>query len=228
MTPPDRDPARVRALFGRVARRYRLANSILSAGLDVTWRRRTARVIAGWKPEKVLDVATGTGDLARTIERACPEAEVIGSDFTPEMLEVARALGSTRLVQADALALPFGSEFDVVCAAFGLRNMASWLDALREMARVLKPNGHVAILDFSLPTGALRHVYRAYLHRVLPRLAGFLTGEPDAYRYLGESIEAFPSGRALCAVMEEAGFTETHAEPLTGGIVSLYTATKPS
>lgn len=227
MIPPDRDPAKVRALFGRVARRYRLANTVLSGGLDVGWRRRAAHIISEWNPARVLDVATGTGDLARAIERACPGAEVTGSDFSPEMLEVARGLGSRRLVQADALAMPFQAEFDVVSVAFGLRNMASWPDALREMARVLKPGGHLLVLDFSIPSGALRFLYRLYLHTVLPRLAGLLTGEPDAYRYLGRSIEAFPSGAALCAVMQEAGFVDACAEPLSGGIVTLYTGRRP-
>ncbi len=228
MESPDRDPEKVRAMFGRVARRYRLANAILSAGLDTLWRRRSAAIVRGWNPGRVLDVATGTGDLARAIERACPGAEVVGADFSPQMLEVARELGSRQLVQADALAMPFGdAEFDVVTVAFGLRNMASWDGALREMRRVLRPGGKLLVLDFSLPSGPLRALYRPYLHHVLPRLAGWLTSEREAYRYLGASIEAFPSGEALCRLVEAAGFRDPHAQPLSGGIVSLYTAMKP-
>jgi demethylmenaquinone methyltransferase / 2-methoxy-6-polyprenyl-1,4-benzoquinol methylase len=139
------------------------------------------------------------------------------------MLEVARRLGSRRLVQADALALPFqDGEFDAVTVAFGLRNMASWEGALREMARVLVPGGHVLVLDFSVPPPPLRTVYRPYLHHVLPRLASWVTGEKEAYRYLAESIEAFPSGAALCGLLAAAGFVEANCEPLSGGIVSLY------
>jgi len=228
MTPaPDRDPPKVRAMFDRIARRYQLANTILSSGMDALWRRRSAGIVRSWAPRRVLDIATGSGDLARAIERACPAAEVVGADFSANMLEVARQLGSRNLVQADAMAMPFGDgEFDVVTVAFGLRNMASWDGALREMRRVLRPGGHVLVLDFSIPRGPLRWAYRPYLHHVLPRLAGWLTGAPEAYRYLGESIEAFPSGAALCALMESAGFREAHAEALSGGIVSLYTAAK--
>ena len=123
MHAPDRDPAKVQAMFGRVARRYRLANTILSGGMDYFWRKRAAAIVKSWSPKRVLDVATGSGDLARTIEGVLPEAEVTGADFSPEMLAVARQLGSKRLVQADALALPFkDDEFDVVTVAFGLRN----------------------------------------------------------------------------------------------------------
>lgn len=229
MHPPDRDPQQVRAMFGRVARRYRLANSVLSAGLDAWWRRRAATIVRGWAPRRVLDVATGSGDLARAIERACPQAQVVGADFSPQMLAVACDLGSENLVQADALAMPFGdAEFDVLTVAFGLRNMASWDGALREMHRVVRPGGHLLVLDFSLPRGPLRALYRPYLHHVLPRLAGWLTGEPDAYRYLGASIEAFPSGESLCALLESCGFCDARCEPLSGGIVSLYTAAKPA
>jgi demethylmenaquinone methyltransferase / 2-methoxy-6-polyprenyl-1,4-benzoquinol methylase len=214
-------------MFARIATRYRLANMILSCGLDPLWRRRAARYVASWSPGKVLDVATGSGDLARVIESACPQAEVTGSDFSPEMLEVARSLGSRHLVQADALALPFpDGSFDAVTVAFGLRNMASWPSALAEMARVLSPAGHLLVLDFSVPPPPLIWLYRPYLHHILPRLAGWLTGEPAAYRYLGDSIEAFPHGPALCQLIEAAGFEGARCEPLSGGIVSLYTAAR--
>lgn len=223
----DRDAEKVQAMFGRVAPRYRLANTILSGGLDYFWRRKTARIVKSWKPAKVLDVATGSGDLARAIENTCPEAEVTGADFSPEMLDVARELGSKRLVQADALALPFADEtFDVVTVAFGLRNMASWDGALSEMNRVLRPGGHVLVLDFSVPDGWFKVLYRPYLHIVLPRLAAWLTSEREAYRYLAKSIEAFPRGPKLCAIMEKSGFQMAHCTPLSQGIVSLYTGEK--
>jgi demethylmenaquinone methyltransferase / 2-methoxy-6-polyprenyl-1,4-benzoquinol methylase len=224
MHAPDRDPAKVQAMFGRVARRYRLANTILSGGMDYFWRKRAGSIVKSWNPKRVLDVATGSGDLARTIEAILPEAEVTGADFSPEMLEVAKQLGSRRLVRADALALPFkNGEFDAVTVAFGLRNMASWEGALGEMARVLSPGGHVLILDFSVPRPPLREVYRPYLHHVLPRLASWVTGEREAYRYLAESIEAFPSGERLCQLIAGAGFNEATHTPLSGGIVCLYT-----
>jgi demethylmenaquinone methyltransferase/2-methoxy-6-polyprenyl-1,4-benzoquinol methylase len=222
---PERDPAKVRAMFGRVARRYRLANTILSGGMDALWRRRATAIVRTWQPERVLDLATGTGDLARAIEAACSGAHVIGADFSPQMLDV--ALGSKHLIEADALALPFpASEFDAVTVAFGLRNMASWECAVTEMARVTRPGGRLLVLDFSIPAGLLRWIYRPYLHLILPRLAGWITGEWEAYRYLARSIEVFPRGAALCDLITGAGWIEAQCEPLTGGVASLYTGKK--
>ena len=136
--------------------------------------------------------------------------------------------GVAQTLVADALNLPFpDGGFDVVTVAFGLRNMADYPAALREMLRVLKPGGHLLILDFSLPNGLLRRPYRFYLHHILPRLAGWLTGQRDAYEYLGGSIEAFPAGAAMTALLESCGFGETRATPLTGGVVSIYQGSRP-
>jgi demethylmenaquinone methyltransferase/2-methoxy-6-polyprenyl-1,4-benzoquinol methylase len=212
-------------MFERVARNYDLANHLLSGGLDFWWRRRASEIVGQWQPSQVLDLATGSGDLALTIARNLPEAEITGADFSPEMLEVARHKGLTKTVVADALQLPFAAEsFDVVTVAFGLRNMADWAAAIRETARVLRPGGHLLILDFSLPTGALRPLYRFYLHRCLPWIAVCVTGERAAYEYLGASIEKFPGGRAMCELLERSGFKEATAEPLSGGIVTIYHA----
>ncbi len=188
----SRDPAAVRVMFDRVAPRYDLANHLLSGGIDFWWRRRAAQVVEQWQPRRVLDLATGSGDLALAIQRRLVHAEVVGADFSPEMLERARRKGLRRTVVADALALPFDAgSFDCVTVAFGLRNMADWGAALREIARVLVPAGHLLVLDFSLPRGALRPLYRAYLHRVLPLIAAAVTGQKNAYDYLGASIETF-------------------------------------
>ena len=222
---PTRSGPAVRAMFDRIARRYRVANTILSGGMDYFWRRRAACRVSDWRPKRVLDVATGSGDLARAIERTCPGAEVIGSDFSREMLTLARHLGSKHLVEADALNLPFpAAEFDVVTVAFGLRNMESWERALREMGRVLRRGGHLLVLDFSLPQAPLQWVYLPYLRYGLPRVAAWLTGEGDAYRYLAESIQLFPGGHSLCRLIEAAGFRETSFERLSAGIVTLYQA----
>ena len=138
-TETERDPERVRAMFGRVARRYDLANHLLSGGLDFWWRRRASDIIREWRPRRVLDLATGSGDLALAIARKVPEAEITGADFCAEMLAVARRKGLTNTVVADALQLPFpAGSFDVVTVAFGLRNMADWPAALGEMRRVLR------------------------------------------------------------------------------------------
>jgi demethylmenaquinone methyltransferase/2-methoxy-6-polyprenyl-1,4-benzoquinol methylase len=175
----------------------------------------------------VLDLATGSGDLALTIAQKLPEAEITGADFSPEMLAVARSKGLTNTVVADALHLPFADgSFDAVTVAFGLRNMADWGAALAEMARVLAAGGHLLVLDFSLPRAPLRSAYRFYLHRILPYAAGVVTGEKQAYDYLGASIEKFPSGSAMCALLEANGFHDASAQPLSAGIVTLYCATR--
>jgi len=225
---PQQNPEFVRETFSRISPRYDLANHLLSGGLDFLWRGRAAKIVAGWNPKRVLDLATGSGDLAITIQKACPDARVIGADFCLPMLEKARAKGFSDLVQADALHLPFGDgSFDVITVAFGLRNMASWSAALTEMSRVLTPHGHLLVLDFSLPKHAwLKSIYRLYLHHVLPRIAGGVTGSKSAYDYLGESIEKFPSGPAMLRLMEENGFHDAAAHPLAAGITSIYTAAR--
>lgn len=223
--PPDREASRVRAMFSSIARRYDRANHLLSAGRDRAWWRRAARLVAAGNPERILDLATGSGDLALELRAACPRALLIGADFCPPMLQEARRKGVEHLVVADGHHLPFADGvFDALTVSFGLRNMESWPRALAEMARVLRPGGHLLILDFSMPAPPLRWFYRPYLHHVLPRLAGWLTGQKDAYEYLADSIEAFPSGAAMCAFIGAAGFSGAEARPLSGGIVSLYQA----
>lgn len=214
-------------MFGRIARRYDLANHVLSCGADFLWRRRAAKIVAGWQPRDVLDLATGSGDLALALQRRLPGAAIAAADFSPEMLSVARGKGVAKTVLADALQLPFPNEsFDCVTVAFGLRNMADWDCALTEMARVLRPRGHLFVLDFSIPTGALRPAFRFYLHRCLPLLGSIVTGQKAAYDYLGDSIEKFPSGKAMIEMIEKNGFTMAAAEPLTGGVATIYTAQK--
>lgn len=223
------DAAYVRDAFARIADRYVLTNHVLSCGADLWWRRVVSARVRSWRPHRLLDVASGTGDLALEIQDHCPDCEVTASDFCAEMLAHAASRGVEHTIVADALHLPFGdSSFDVVTVAFGLRNMADYPAALREMRRVLHPGGRLVILDFSLPGGILRTPYRLYLHHVLPRLAGWLTGQRDAYEYLGGSIEAFPSGTAMEKLLRDSGFTDPSTTPLTGGVVSLYEATRPA
>ncbi len=215
----------VQAMFSAIAGRYDLANHCLSFGWDFFWRRRAAGIVRAWQPERVLDLATGSGDLALSLRAACPVAQIVGADFCLPMLLVARRKGLANLVVADGMALPFADgAFDVLTVAFGLRNMESWPGALAEMGRVVKPGGHLLVLDFSVPPAPMRWVYRPYLHHVLPRLAGLLTGERAAYDYLGDSIEKFPFGPAMCGLIGGAGFADAKCERLGGGIVSLYTA----
>jgi demethylmenaquinone methyltransferase / 2-methoxy-6-polyprenyl-1,4-benzoquinol methylase len=217
------DAVYVRDAFARIADRYVLTNHVLSCGMDIWWRMVVTSRIRKWNPARILDVASGTGDLALEIQNQCPQCEVIASDFCAEMLAHASSRGMVKTIVADALKLPFeDAEFDVVTVAFGLRNMADYPAGLREMNRVLKPGGRLVILDFSLPGGILRGPYRWYLHHVLPHMAGWLTGQKDAYEYLGGSIEAFPSGAAMTSLLESCGFMETNARPLTFGVVTIY------
>jgi demethylmenaquinone methyltransferase/2-methoxy-6-polyprenyl-1,4-benzoquinol methylase len=226
-TDVSRDPQAVRAMFGRIARRYDLANHVLSGGADFLWRRRAAKIVEDWQPKRVLDLASGSGDLALAIQRRLPNATIVAADFSPEMLEIARRKGVRETVLADALQLPLESaSFDCVTVAFGLRNMSDWSAALGEMGRVLRTGGRLLILDFSLPAGPLRPAYRFYLHRCLPLLASLVTGQKAAYDYLGGSIEKFPSGTEMVELIERNGFANASAEPLTGGIATIYTAAK--
>jgi len=225
LTAPETKGPAIQKMFGAIAGRYDLANHLLSGGLDFLWRSHAARLIRQWGPRRVLDLATGSGDLALTIRSHCPGAMVVGADFCPPMLRIARRKGLEALVAADGLRLPFAdASFDVVTVAFGLRNMASWPGALSEMRRVICPGGHVLILDFSVPGAPLRWVYRPYLHHVLPRVAALVTGQKAAYDYLGDSIEQFPHGPAMCELLGAAGLVDARHQPLSGGIVALYTA----
>jgi len=221
------DAVYVKDAFARIADRYVMANHVMSGGMDIWWRKRVAWKIRSWKARKMLDVASGTGDLALEIQDTCPDLEILATDFCAEMLVHASQRGLPRTMVADALHLPFAeASYDVVTVAFGLRNMADYPAALREMARVLEPGGRLVVLDFSLPSGLLRKPYRWYLHNVLPKIAGYLTQQKDAYEYLGASIEQFPQGEAMCQLMRENGFAAAEVEELTFGVVSLYVATK--
>jgi len=215
-------------MFGSIARRYDLANHVLSCGFDFLWRKRAAAIVAGWNPKKVVDLAAGTGDLTLALGKALPHSEIVAADFSEEMLAIAKAKGVKNVVVADALALPFEDRsFDCLTIAFGLRNIKDWSAAVREMARVLNNNGHLLIMDFSLPKmSILRGIYRFYLHRLIPVLGSLLTGKKSAYDYLGDSIEQFPGGETMLRLIESNGFRNASAEPLSGGIVTIYTATK--
>jgi demethylmenaquinone methyltransferase / 2-methoxy-6-polyprenyl-1,4-benzoquinol methylase len=217
-------------MFGAIVRRYDLANHMLSCGFDFFWRKRAAAIVASWRPGKIADLATGTGDLALALQKELPDAEVAGVDFVPEMLELAQKKGVRQTILADAMKLPFAdASFDCVTIAFGLRNMEHWRDALVEMSRVLGKNGHLLVLEFSLPARSIvRTIYRFYLHYCLPLLGFFLTGKKSAYDYLGNSIEQFPSGHAMIDLIEATGFGHATCQPLSCGIVTIYTAQKSS
>ena len=213
-------------MFGAIARRYDLANHTLSWGTDFYWRKCAANIVASWQPGEIVDLATGTGDLALALQKKLPDAEVTGVDFQPEMLELAKRKGVRQTILADVMKLPFAdASFDCVTIAFGLRNMENWRGALAEMSRVLRRDGHLLVLEFSLPTRPIvRTIYRLYLHRCLPLLGSFLTRKKSAYDYLGDSIEEFPGGHAMIDLIEASGFRHATLQPLSYGIATIYTA----
>lgn len=215
-------------MFGSIAPRYDLANHLLSCGVDFYWRKRATEIVAAWRPARIIDLATGTGDLALALQKKMPDAEIMAADFSEEMLAMAKRKGVRHTMVADAMRLPFPEgSFDCVTVAFGLRNMENYGGALREMGRVLKPGGHLLVLEFSLPgLPLLRGPYRFYLHHCLPLLGSLLTRRKSAYDYLGDSIEKFPNGEAMRELMEASGLANPAVEPLTGGIVTIYTAGK--
>lgn len=222
------DPKYVKDAFAGIASRYAVTNHVLSLGVDIFWRRKVAKMISRRIPINILDVATGSGDLALEIQKRCPKAEVIGSDFCEAMLQQANKRGLNRTVLADACNLPFPeNRFDVVTVGFGLRNMADWSEALSEMFRVLSSGGCLVVLDFSLPESVVcRKLYRFYLHKILPVVAGLITGKRSAYHYLGGTIESFPSGKDMCSLIESSGFNHAKFHSLSGGIATIYSAEK--
>jgi demethylmenaquinone methyltransferase / 2-methoxy-6-polyprenyl-1,4-benzoquinol methylase len=218
----------VREMFGSIARRYDVANHVLSCGIDFYWRARATDIVASWQPGRIADLATGTGDLALALQKKLPDAEITGVDFLPEMLELARHKGVQHVVLADAMSLPFPDRsFDCVTIAFGLRNLENYSTGLAEIRRVLDTNGHLLVLEFSLPSmPILRAAYRFYLHRCLPLIGSCLTQTRNAYDYLGKSIEQFPSGNTMCELMRAKGYDSPSFKRLTGGIVTIYTAAR--
>lgn len=223
-------------MFARIARRYDVANRLLSGGIDVWWRRRLVKAVRALDPRSVLDLATGSGDVAFSLGRAlAPETTILGMDFCQPMLDEAelkkremRGFDNVTFQQGDGLALPLGeAQFDAVTISFGLRNMADRIRALSEMRRVLKPGARVFVLEFSQPYRWFRPFYFFYLRRVLPVMAGALTGDRAAYEYLNNTIESFPGRDALSRELVEAGFAEVQVQPMTFGIVALHIGTKP-
>jgi len=226
----DQNPVFVHRAFSAIASRYVLTNHVLSLGIDILWRRRVAALVREVSPARVLDVATGSGDLALTVAAAVPKARVIGADFCAPMLAEAAKRGLPELIVCDGLALPFPDDsFDALTIGYGLRNMADWAAALREFARVLKPGGRLVVLDFSLPVQSSVESALSRLPPPHPSLSRrvFLRGNREAYAYLGDSIERFPSGTAMIDLIRGNGFEEVTWEPQFGGISSVYSGVMP-
>ncbi len=225
----------VERMFSAIAPRYDLLNRLLSAGRDRTWRR--AAVAATVLPQRgvLLDVCTGTADMALETARQFPHARIVGVDFSRPMvalgaakIERARLQERVRLEVAPAEALPFADDsFDAATVAFGLRNVPDRLRALREMRRVVRPGGRAVVLEFTTPPHPLfRRVYLWYFHRMLPWIGRLVSGHPSAYSYLPASVSDFPSPQGLAEWMREAGFAEVSFRLMTAGIVAIHVGVK--
>lgn len=219
----DKQPADVAAMFDRVARRYDVTNTVLSGGQDRRWRRITTAALALRPGELVLDVAAGTA--VSTTVLADTGAYAVAGDFSLGMLRAGRHR-EVPLVALDALRLPFAdATFDAVTISFGLRNVADPAAALAEFARVTRPGGRLAVCEFSRPTWApFRRVYVEYLMRALPPIADVVSSNPDAYRYLAESIRAWPDQEALAHLVAGQGWQRVQWRNLSGGIVAIHRA----
>ncbi|MCL4204684.1 MAG: bifunctional demethylmenaquinone methyltransferase/2-methoxy-6-polyprenyl-1,4-benzoquinol methylase UbiE [Pirellulaceae bacterium] len=235
--PVDKSDQRVQQMFGEIAPRYDLMNHLLSLNVDRYWRWRTVRIVAPSGDRPILDVCTGTGDLALAYyRRAKGRVRVVGTDFCQEMLAVGERKkqragidGNLTFRQADTQRLPFeDNQFQIVSVAFGLRNVSNTDVGLREMVRVCCPGGRVAILEFSMPRWQpMRALYGCYFRHVLPRLGQLIArNSQDAYSYLPESVGEFPSGEQLAQRMRCAGLDRVSVHSFTFGIATLYVGTK--
>ena len=233
----DKSSDRVRQMFSQIASRYDCMNHLLSMQVDRYWRRKTVRLVPPQGHEPILDVCMGTGDLAFAYHRATGgQIPIVAADFCKPMLDIGEAkkrkqgIGDTiKFMEADAQDLPFeDNHFQIVCVAFGLRNVADTDRGIREMRRVVTPGGKVAVLEFSQPTvQPLKAAYSWYFRHVLPRLGQWLArNDQAAYQYLPESVASFPHGEALAERLRAVELTDVWFRPLTLGIATLYVGTK--
>lgn len=228
-------------MFAGIATRYDLLNHLLSGNIDRRWRRLVAKTLhatlrslpSTGREIRILDVACGTGDLSFTLFET-GAAHVVGIDFCRPMLEIANAKASRRglkvpFIEGDALALPFADRtFEAATIAFGLRNLTSVEAGFKELLRVLRPGGTVAVLEFSKPgMPVLRSFFRIYFTKVLPFFGGLISGSRSAYEYLPDSVSRFPDQDELAFLMNEAGFEKISFQNLTGGIAALHLGTRP-
>ncbi|MGF1582098.1 MAG: bifunctional demethylmenaquinone methyltransferase/2-methoxy-6-polyprenyl-1,4-benzoquinol methylase UbiE [Gemmataceae bacterium] len=234
----DKRETRIRTMFTNIAPSYDFLNHLLSCNIDHYWRWRTTKIVPPATQDPILDMCTGTGDLALAYDKAAKgQVSIVGADFCNEMLEFAidktlarKASDRIRYIQADAQQLPFeDNSFQITSVAFGLRNVTNTDKGLAEMTRVTKPGGKVAILEFSKPRNWLfGKLYEFYFRRVLPVIGQMISRSKDnAYKYLPESVMEFPDGEALAERMRQHGLSDVKWYPLTFGIATLYVGTKP-
>lgn len=226
------DPSResIWKMFDLISPTYDKVNRIVSFGMDQKWRKRVIQFLPLKKNLKILDLATGTGDqIVALLKSPASIKTITGIDLSQEMLAIAKEKlnGKAEFLRADAEKLPFKEEsFDAATFSFGIRNVTSPLTSLKEIYRILNHKGRCLILEFSLPPKPFTGFYLFYLRHILPRIGGLFSKKPEAYRYLNQTIEHFPSGKNFCLLMKEVGFTKIRAIPMTLGAVTLYVGEK--
>lgn len=238
---PYRDDTRnkgeqVREMFNNIAPAYDFMNRMMTfGGIDRLWRKKAVKLVASRTPRSVLDIATGTADLAIDLARECTDAVITGVDLSEGMIAVGRRKISeaaledrVRLMVADCLSLPFAdNSFDCATVAFGVRNFEHLLDGYREISRVLRPGGELCVLELSTPDSVLvRPFYEIYTRCVIPAVGRMISKDVSAYSYLPQSIAAVPKGKSMTELMEQAGFSNAVSRTMTFGTCSLYTANK--
>jgi demethylmenaquinone methyltransferase/2-methoxy-6-polyprenyl-1,4-benzoquinol methylase len=225
----------VRSMFDKIAGKYDLLNRVLTGGIDTQWRKKTIRHALTEQPKQILDIATGTGDLAIMLAREAPDAKIVGLDLSDNMLSYARQKAEKRnfripihFIQGDSENLPFSDNtFDAITVGFGVRNFENTIKGLEECFRVLKPGGKMTILEFSKPTHTpFKQLYFFYFKYILPVIGRMTSNDDRAYTYLFESSQAFPAGTEFVKLLETAGFCSTFHQPLTFGICTLYSGKK--
>lgn len=234
-TPEESKKKQVSTMFNRIAPYYDLLNRLLSLGIDTRWRKRMINTLKTHPPKRILDVATGTADVAiETARRLAPD-QIVGIDISIEMLEVGRRKIKKKgmdtiieLQEGDSENLPFpDNTFDAVTVAFGVRNFENLRQGLQEMRRVLKPGGQLVVLEFSKPTlFPFKQLFNAYFKYILPTIGRLTSKDPKAYRYLYESVQAFPDGADFVQILQNTGYTNNQCKPFTLGICSLYQGKK--
>jgi demethylmenaquinone methyltransferase/2-methoxy-6-polyprenyl-1,4-benzoquinol methylase len=225
----------IAAMFDRISPSYDRLNHLLSINIDKVWRRRTAKAVSKNHPKTILDLATGTADLAIALAKRNPQAHIIGTDISEKMLEIGQAKiakekleNQIELRLGDATALPFeDNSFDTVTVAFGVRNFENMKQGLSEIHRVLKPNGQAFILEFSMPEKfPIKQVYRLYFKHILPKIGKWVSKDASAYTYLPESVERFPKPLEFLRLLSSAGLTEGAMRHFGHNIATLYSVTK--
>ena len=229
------DVSPIATMFDSISPRYDFLNHLLSLNTDKTWRRKTAAAVARHNPQHILDLASGTADLALQLAKKMPQAHIIGVDLSEKMLEIGKEKikkqkreHQIQLQQGDAAHLPFSDcTFDAVTVAFGVRNFEDLTISLNEIQRVLRPGGHAFILEFSMPTAfPVKQAYHLYFRYILPKIGSWVSKDPSAYSYLPASVQNFPVPDSFINILEKNGFVQPEKRSLSFGIATLYSATK--